>query len=84
MKWTLTLILATVIGGVSTEKGPIIGTIIIVILHFQLTRYGGVSLLIQGILLIIIMLLAPHGILGFIQRTQTYQALRQFVNGREG
>ena len=30
MKWTITMILATVIGGISTEEGPIIGTLIIV------------------------------------------------------
>ena len=72
MRWTMTMILATVIGGISTEGGPIIGTMIIVFLHFVLARYAGISLVIQGTLLIIIMLLAPQGIMGFFRKTRTH------------
>jgi branched-chain amino acid transport system permease protein len=75
MKWTMTMILATVIGGISTEEGPILGTVIIVFLHFVLARYAGISLVIQGTLLIIIMVLAPQGIMGFLRKTQTYHSL---------
>ncbi|NIN00251.1 MAG: branched-chain amino acid ABC transporter permease [candidate division Zixibacteria bacterium] len=75
MRWTMTLILATVIGGVGTEEGPVIGTVVILLLHFLLARYAGISLLIQGILLVIIMLLAPQGIMGFIRKTRSYQSL---------
>jgi branched-chain amino acid transport system permease protein len=82
MKWTMTVILATVIGGISTEEGPIIGTVIIVFLHFLLARYAGISLIIQGILLIIIMLLVPQGIMGFLRKTQTYQYLLRFAATR--
>jgi len=71
MRWTMTMILATVIGGISTEGGPIIGTMIIVFLHFVLARYAGISLVIQGSLLIIIMLLAPQGIMGFFRKNRT-------------
>jgi len=77
MRWTMTLILATVIGGVSIEEGPIIGTVIIVMLHFLLARYAGISLLLQGILLIIIMSMAPQGIMGFIRKTRAYRYLLQ-------
>lgn len=77
MRWTMTLILATVIGGVSIEEGPIIGTVIIVLLHFLLARYAGISLLLQGILLIIIMSMAPQGIMGFIRKTWAYRSLLQ-------
>jgi len=81
MKWTITMILATVIGGISTEEGPIIGTAIIVFLHFVLARYAGISLVIQGTLLIIIMLLAPQGIMGFLRKTRSYQSLRRLLAG---
>ena len=81
MKWTITMILATVIGGISTEEGPIIGTAIIVFLHFVLARYAGISLVIQGTLLIIIMLLAPQGIVGFLRKTRSYQSLRRLLAG---
>ena len=79
MRWTMTMILATVIGGVSTEAGPIVGTVIIVFLHFVLARYAGISLVIQGTLLIIIMLLAPQGIMGFLRKTRTYQSVQRLL-----
>ena len=84
MKWTMTMILATVVGGISTEIGPIIGTVIAVSLHFVLARYAGISLIIQGVLLIVIMLLAPNGIMGFIKNTKAYQSLSQFAVERAG
>ena len=80
VKWTMTLILATVIGGMSTEGGPIIGAVIVVFLHFLLARYAGINLLIQGTLLVIIMLLVPQGIMGFIRKTRAYQSLFQLAH----
>ena len=67
ISWLMIVLLATVIGGIGLEWGPFVGTIIVVILEFQLARYAGISLLIQGIILVIIMLVAPQGILGFFR-----------------
>jgi branched-chain amino acid transport system permease protein len=64
VKWTMTLLLATVIGGIRTEGGPVVGTVVVVFLYFLLARYAGYSLLIQGIILIVIMLLSPQGLVG--------------------
>jgi branched-chain amino acid transport system permease protein len=75
ISWTMTMILGAIIGGNSTEEGPIIWTVIIVFLQFLLARYAGISLIIQGSLLILIMLLAPQGIMGFLRKTRTYQSL---------
>jgi len=69
VQWTMTLMLATVIGGISIEHGPIVGSAVVVILHFLLARYSGFSMLIQGIILIFIMLVAPNGILGTLRKT---------------
>ena len=79
MKWTMTMILATVIGGIGTEAGPIIGTVIIVFLHFMLARYAGISLIIQGVLLVLIMLLAPQGIMGFIRDSRVFRSFSRSV-----
>jgi branched-chain amino acid transport system permease protein len=76
------VMLATVIGGMSTEEGPILGTAIVVFLHFLLARYAGISLLIQGIILVGIMLIVPQGIMGFVRKTRTYRSLAQLVIGR--
>lgn len=68
IKWLMLLMLATVIGGKGIEEGPFIGTIVVAILHFQLARYGDISLLIQGIILVTIMLAAPEGLVGLIRK----------------
>lgn len=75
IRWTVILMLAAIIGGISTEAGPIIGTVIVVLLHFSLARYPGISLLIQGIILVGIMLLAPQGIIGFVRKTRACRFL---------
>ncbi len=67
VRWTMIMLLATVIGGIRTEEGPIIGTIIIVFLYFTLARYAGYSFLIQGIILILIILISPQGIMGILK-----------------
>lgn len=82
VKWTMTLLLATVIGGLRTEGGPIIGTIIYVFLYFLLARFAGISLLIQGIILVVIMLLSPQGIVGIARSTKFYRSFERLVSTR--
>jgi branched-chain amino acid transport system permease protein len=79
LNWTVQIMIATVIGGLGTIKGPIVGTIIAVILQFVLARSPGISLLIQGSILIIILLIAPHGIVGFIQDIKNRQFFSRFT-----
>ena len=67
INWLMTVLLATVIGGIGLEWGPLVGTFIVVLLQFQLARYVGISLLIQGVILVVIMLVAPQGLLGLIR-----------------
>jgi len=67
ISWLMIVLLATVIGGKGLEWGPLIGTVIVVALRFQLARYAGISLLIQGLILLVIMLVAPQGIMGLIR-----------------
>lgn len=67
INWLMIVLLATVMGGIGLEWGPFVGTVIVVILEFQLARYAGISLLIQGIILVVIMLVAPQGLLGLIR-----------------
>ena len=81
VQWLITIMLSTVIGGEGTEEGPIVGTIIVVFMFFLLARYAEISLIIQGIILIGIMLLAPEGIMGFMRKTKIYRSLLQFPGG---
>jgi branched-chain amino acid transport system permease protein len=80
----MTVLLATVIGGIGIREGPIVGTVIVVILHFLLSRYAGISLLIQGVLLFSIILLAPEGIIGFVRKTQICRSLSKLANRKVG
>jgi branched-chain amino acid transport system permease protein len=80
IRWLMTSMLATLIGGIGLKEGPIVGTIVVVILHFLLARYAGMSLFIQGVLLVIIISLAPEGIIGFVRKTQIYRPLLKLVN----
>jgi len=79
LQWLITIILATVIGGKGTEKGPIAGMVIFIFLYFLLSRYTEISLIIQGIILAGIMLLAPEGIVGTLQKTRTYRSLSRLI-----
>lgn len=81
IKWTMIVILATVIGGMGIEEGPFVGTIIVVFLHFLLAKYAGVSLLIQGAILVIIMLIAPQGIMGYLRGTRAYRFVLRHATG---
>jgi len=83
IKWLMYPLVATVIGGMRTEEGPIVGTTIVVFLYFLLSKYGQLSLLIQGVILVIIMLLVPEGIVGFVRRkTKNYQSILQLATRR--
>jgi len=83
VRWLVIVMLATVIGGEGTEEGPILGSIVVVVLYFLLARYAEISLIIQGSILIGIMLLAPQGIMGFIRKTRAYRSLLNWA-GRRG
>jgi branched-chain amino acid transport system permease protein len=82
IQWSIALILAAVLGGIGTEEGPIVGTAIVVLLHFLLAKYAGVSLLIQGIILTGIMLITPQGIVGYLRQKQIYRSYFLVVKGR--
>lgn len=84
VKWLVIVMLATVIGGEGTEEGPILGTIVVVVLYFLLARYADISLIIQGSILVGIMLLAPQGIMGFVRKTRPYRSLLQWAGRRRG
>ncbi len=81
VKWTMAILLATVIGGIRTEEGPFFGCIVTVALYFLLARYSGYSFLIQGIILIVIMLLSPQGIVGILRKMKWYRDITAYSEG---
>lgn len=66
--WTVAMLFTVIIGGIGTVEGPIIGALIYVFLQQRLAQYSGFSLLILGAISILMILVAPKGMMGLIQR----------------
>jgi branched-chain amino acid transport system permease protein len=64
--WTAFVIFIVVIGGIGTIEGPIVGTIVYFLLREFLADLGSIYLLILGALAIVVMLVAPKGIWGYL------------------
>ena len=64
--WTAIVIFIVVIGGIGTIEGPIVGTIVYFLLREFLADLGSLYLMLLGAIAIVIMLLAPKGIWGYV------------------
>lgn len=64
--WTAFVIFITVIGGIGTIEGPIIGTLIFFLLRELLADLGAVYLIILGLVAVLAMLTAPGGLWGLV------------------
>lgn len=73
--WTVRLVFITIIGGIGTIEGPIIGSFLYVFLHQWLSEYPSVSLLILGSIAIGVILIAPKGIMGTLQERLGFEIL---------
>jgi branched-chain amino acid transport system permease protein len=73
--WTVRLVFITIIGGIGTIEGPIVGSFLYVLLHQWLSEYPSVSLLILGTIAISVILVAPKGIMGTIQEKLGFEIL---------
>lgn len=62
--WTAFVLFIAVIGGVGTLEGPIIGTLIFIVLRETLADYGPVYLIVLGLVGVATMLFAPKGVWG--------------------
>jgi ABC-type branched-subunit amino acid transport system ATPase component/ABC-type branched-subunit amino acid transport system permease subunit len=65
---TLTLLIATVIGGLGHSYGPIIGTLITLLIAEIIASFYDVSFMIYGIILLTVLLLFPQGAIGLLQK----------------
>jgi branched-chain amino acid transport system permease protein len=66
--WTAFVIFIVVIGGIGTIEGPIVGTMIYFLLRQYLADLGTAYLMILGALAIVIMLVAPRGVWGYVKQ----------------
>jgi branched-chain amino acid transport system permease protein len=72
--WTVNVIFITVIGGIGRVEGPIVGTIVYLVLREFLADLGSIYLIILGIIGIVVMLRAPKGLWGYVADRFGWQA----------
>lgn len=68
--WTKTaqVLLATIIGGLYSFVGPVVGSSVLIFLQYIINKYTDRWLIVLGSVVVIIVLFFPGGIMGFLQR----------------
>ena len=64
LDWTAYVLFITVIGGIGTMEGPVIGAVIFYLMQRYLADFGAWYLILLGTLGILVMLFAPKGLWG--------------------
>ena len=72
VNWTAYLIFITVIGGIGTIEGPIIGTLIYFVLREETSQYGEWYFIVLGILAIVVTVWSPVGLYGFVVKKTNF------------
>jgi branched-chain amino acid transport system permease protein len=68
-EWMMALVFIAIVGGRGTLIGPIIGSIIYIVLRSViLSAYVGLSLLLLGVACIVMLIVAPEGVWGIISK----------------
>jgi branched-chain amino acid transport system permease protein len=66
VSWSAYMIFIVVIGGVGTIEGPIVGTVLFVVVQETLAQYGAWYLILLGLLAVAVALRARHGLWGLV------------------
>ena len=66
VQWTAEMAFATIIGGLGTIEGPIIGTAVFMVLQQTLSSYNAWYLIILGLVAIVVALFARRGLWGLV------------------
>jgi len=66
VQWTAVMAFATIIGGLGTIEGPIIGTAVYMVLQQTLSSYNAWYLIILGLIAIFVALFARRGLWGLV------------------
>jgi ABC-type branched-subunit amino acid transport system permease subunit len=66
VQWTAEMAFATIIGGLGTIEGPIIGTVVYMVLQQTLASYNAWYLIILGLVAILVALFARRGLWGLV------------------
>ena len=78
VQWTAEMAFATIIGGLGTIEGPIVGTAVYMVLQQTLASYNAWYLIILGLVAIVVALFARRGLWGLVD---THVNVRLFPVG---
>ncbi len=67
VNWSAEMIFATLIGGMGTIEGPIVGTVVFFVLQQNLSQFGAWYLIIFGAVAVLVAIYAPQGIWGLLR-----------------
>lgn len=82
--WTVNALLMTIVGGIGTVLGPVVGAVAVYyLLTKQLESYQTASIVIEGVLLVVIVRFAPRGLWPLMIRLVRMVRPRQRVDGSE-
>ena len=59
-----------VVGGLGTRFGPLLGSVVVVLLPQLLVTFGELETLVYGAFILIFLLFMPHGLSGFLENTR--------------
>ncbi|MCD8156024.1 MAG: branched-chain amino acid ABC transporter permease [Clostridiales bacterium] len=75
INWTIAMTFAVIIGGLGTMEGPIVGSVLYVIIVQIMYNFTGMSNIVLGIIAIVVILVAPDGIMGTLYKKTGFQIL---------
>ena len=75
LQWAAEMLFASMIGGLGTIEGPILGCVIFFVLQQSLQNYGAWYLIIFGALAVGVAIWQPRGIWGFVRDTFHFELL---------
>ena len=75
--WTVAVVFIVIIGGIGTMAGPILGSVVYILLSEVLAAYPGWANIILGFIAILVILFLPDGILGTLQKKFNFEILSQ-------
>ena len=77
--WTVAVVFITIIGGIGTMAGPIVGTLVYILLDEILVKMlpGEWTNIVLGAIAILVILFLPDGILGTLQKKLRFEILSE-------
>jgi len=68
LQWSIDVLSMVIIGGVGLKLGPLVGALLVVALGEALADYPEAHIAMAGVILIVLIRFAPHGVTGLVAK----------------